>query len=162
MSLERIRLPEEVRHWHGDMICDYTYTLGVAGEKFYSGLKEGRIIGSKCPECGRIFVPPSAYCPFCFTELTEWVEVPDEGFVYALTVAHVDADGEPLEEPELYAFIVLERPGEAQEIYGGILHKLGEVGPEEAYIGMRVKAVWAPPEERKGTLADIRYFRPIE
>ena len=155
MSLERVRLPEELKHWYGDMICDYTYTLGVAGEKFYSGLKEGKIIGSRCPECGRVLVPPSAYCPDCLVE-TEWVEVPDEGFVYAFTIAHVGADGKPLEEPEIYALVVLDGAD------GGILHKLGEVRPEEVYIGMRVKAVWAPPEERKGTLADIRYFRPTE
>jgi len=156
MSLEKPRLPHEIRHWLGDMECDYVYTLGIAGEKFFSGLREGRIIGSRCPSCGAVWVPPSLYCPECFEETAEWVEVPDEGTVYTFTVAHVDADGKPLEEPEIYALILLDGAR------GGLLHKLGEVRPEEAYIGMRVKAVWAPEGERKGAITDIKYFRPVE
>ncbi len=156
MSVERVRLPHEVRHWFGDMEADYTYTLGIAGEKFYAGLKEGKILGTRCPSCGAVWVPPSIYCPECFEELTEWVELPDEGTVYTFTVAHVGPDGKPLEEPVIYALIV---PDGAS---GGILHKLGEVRPEEAYIGMRVKAVWEDPDKRKGAITDIRYFRPAE
>jgi len=156
MSTERVRLPHEIRHWYGDMEADYTYTLGIAGEKFFAGLKEGHILGAKCPRCGAIWVPPSIYCPECFEELTEWVELSDEGTVYTFTVAHLGPDGKPLEKPEVYAFILLDGAT------GGLLHKLGEVRPEEVYIGMRVKAVWAPPEERKGAITDIRYFRPVE
>ena len=44
----------------------------------------------------------------------------------------------------------------------GILHKLGEVDPEKVYIGMRVKAVWKPEEEREGAITDIKYWKPIE
>jgi len=156
MSLERSRLPHEVKHWFGDMETDYAYTLGIAGERFFQALKEGRIMGTRCPRCNVIYVPPSIYCPDCFEELTEWVEVPDEGFVYTLTVAHVGPDGKPLDEPEIYALVVLDGTN------GGLLHKLGEIKPEEAYIGMRVKAVWAPPEERKGSITDIKYFKPLE
>ena len=156
MSVERSRLPEEIKHWYGDMICDYTYTLGLAGEKFFLGLKEGKILGTRCPRCGAVWVPPSLYCPDCFEELTDWVEVSDEGTVFTFTVAHLGPDGKPLEEPEIYAFILLDGAD------GGILHKLGEVRPEEVYIGMRVKAVWAPEAERKGAITDIRYFKPVE
>jgi len=42
------------------------------------------------------------------------------------------------------------------------MHKLGEVDPEKVYIGMRVKAVWKPAEERQGAITDILYFKPIE
>ena len=156
MSVERSRLPDEIRHWYGDMICDYVYTLGVAGEEFYKGLKEGRIIGARCPSCGAIWVPPILYCPDCFEELSDWVEVPDEGLVFTYTVAHVGPDGEALEEPEIYALIALDGAE------GGILHRLGEVRPEEVYIGMRVKAVWEEPAKRKGAITDIRYFKPVE
>ena len=45
---------------------------------------------------------------------------------------------------------------------GGFLHYLGEVKPDEIRIGMKVKAVWKPPEERTGSILDIRYFRPFD
>jgi uncharacterized OB-fold protein len=31
---------------------------------------------------------------------------------------------------------------------------------DDIHIGMRVKAVWKPPEEREGAITDVRYFRP--
>jgi len=37
-------------------------------------------------------------------------------------------------------------------------HMLGEVEFDDIEVGMRLKAVWS--EDRKGTLHDIRYFRP--
>jgi uncharacterized OB-fold protein len=39
---------------------------------------------------------------------------------------------------------------------------LDEVDPEQVHIGMRVKAVWKPPEEREGSVTDILYFKPFE
>ena len=44
----------------------------------------------------------------------------------------------------------------------GIMHILGEVKPEDIYIGMRVKAVWKSEEEREGAITDIKYWKPIE
>jgi len=43
----------------------------------------------------------------------------------------------------------------------GIMHLLGEVAPDDVKIGMRVKAVWKPPEEREGSILDIKYFKPV-
>jgi uncharacterized OB-fold protein len=42
----------------------------------------------------------------------------------------------------------------------GILHLLSEVDPKEVKIGMKVKAVWKPAEEREGAITDIKYFKP--
>jgi hypothetical protein len=43
----------------------------------------------------------------------------------------------------------------------GFLHLLGEVKPEEVKLGMRVKAVWVDPAQRKGSITDIKYFKPV-
>ncbi len=44
---------------------------------------------------------------------------------------------------------------------GGLLHLLGEVAPEDVSVGMRVEPVWAPADERTGSVRDIRHFRPV-
>jgi hypothetical protein len=44
---------------------------------------------------------------------------------------------------------------------GGLVHRLGEVAPDELEIGMRVEAVFKPRAEREGSINDIRYFRPL-
>jgi hypothetical protein len=64
-------------------------------------------------------------------------------------------DGSPLEKPRLMAFIEI---GEAD---GGLVHDLGEVTPEEVFIGMPVEAVFKPAPERTGSITDILYFKPI-
>jgi len=43
----------------------------------------------------------------------------------------------------------------------GIMHLLGEVEPGDIKIGMKVKAVWKPEEEREGSITDIIYFKPL-
>ena len=44
----------------------------------------------------------------------------------------------------------------------GMMHYFGEMTKDEIQIGMKVKAVWKPPEEREGSVLDIRYFRPLK
>ncbi len=43
----------------------------------------------------------------------------------------------------------------------GMMHYFGEMTKEEIRIGMRVKAVWKPWEERRGSVLDIKYFAPL-
>ena len=69
-----------------------------------------------------------------------------------------------IKEPEIPAVIMLDGAAELSEtsvIMGGIMHLLGEVDEKTVKIGMRVKAVWKPEEEREGAITDILYFKPI-
>jgi len=156
MSIERITDPREMKHWMGHMETDYTYTLGVAGERFFMEIKENaRIMGAKCKKCELVYVPPRLFCERCFEKLNEWVEVGNVGTVHTYTIAYVDADGRQLKKPIIWAMIKIDGA------HGGFVHKLSEVNPEEVTIGMRVEAVFKDKEERVGSILDIRYFRPV-
>ncbi|MFX0068315.1 MAG: Zn-ribbon domain-containing OB-fold protein [Promethearchaeota archaeon] len=156
MSTERIRDPRDIKHWLGHMETDYVYTLGVAGERFFREIKEnGKIFGVKCEECNIIFVPPKMYCERCFGKCEDWEEVNDEGVVHTFTVAHVDEKGKPLEKPMVFAFV------EIMGTKGGFIHKIGEVNPEDVFIGMEVKAVFEEKDKRTGSINDIKYFKPV-
>ncbi len=48
-------------------------------EKFWNGLKEGKIYGRKCKECGAIEFPPHLACNECGYHETEWVELSGKG-----------------------------------------------------------------------------------
>ena len=41
------------------------------------------------------------------------------------------------------------------------MHFLGEVEPDEVCFGLRVEAVFKDKAERKGSILDIAYFRPM-
>jgi len=135
---------------------DYAYTLGIAGERFFKELKEnGRIMGAKCKKCGKVYVPPKLYCEECFEKIEEWIDVGTKGKIYTYTVVYLDEHGRKLEKPVIYALIKFNRA------FGGLIHKIGEVKPEEVKIGMLVEAVFKLQTEREGTINDIKYFKPV-
>ncbi|RLI79821.1 DNA-binding protein [Archaeoglobales archaeon] len=136
----------------------YSWTAGQAISRFLNELKRGRIIGVKCNECGRIMVPPRLYCELCYKPINEWVYLKDTGTVQTFSISYIDPDARPLPEPIIVAVIAID--GASPNM--GIMHILGEVKPEDVYIGMKVKAVWKPENEREGAITDIKYWKPIE
>jgi len=42
------------------------------------------------------------------------------------------------------------------------LHLIGQADPKKVEFGMRVQAIWKPPQERTGSILDIKYFKPAE
>jgi len=157
MTLEKLGDSREVKHWPGHMETDYVYTLGIAGERFFKEIKEnGRIMGAKCNNCGLVYVPPRMYCERCFEELKDWLDVGKRGSVHTYTVAHIDLDGNRLKEPIIYAMVKIDGTD------GGLVHKLGEVEPEDVKISMKVEAVFKEKAERTGSINDIKYFKPVK
>lgn len=135
----------------------YAWATGVAMGRFLEELKEGKIIARKCNACGRIVVPPRMFCEQCFRPTDEWVYVSETGTVNTYSISYLAADATRIKEPILVAVIDLD--GASKGI--GILHYLGEIQPDEIKFGMKVKAVWKPPEERVGAITDIKYFKPV-
>jgi uncharacterized OB-fold protein len=73
------------------------FQFGVAKvQKFFEGLKEGKIYMTQCKGCGEKFFPPQADCPKCLTSNMDWIPLSGEGelltctmiFVKPLTYAH--------------------------------------------------------------------------
>ncbi|MFQ5875637.1 MAG: Zn-ribbon domain-containing OB-fold protein [Dehalococcoidia bacterium] len=154
--LERIGELSEARAWPGSIPITSRYTVGIAGERFFREIKDNaRFVGTHCPNCDITYVPPRLYCERCFAKLDDWVEVESTGTVHTYTILHLALDGSPLEEPEILAFVELDGSD------GGLVHRLGEVDPDEVEIGMRVEAIFKPEAERKGSILDIGYFRPL-
>lgn len=141
--------------WHGTLPVTNRYTFGLAGERFFRAIKdEGRIFGAYCPNCDIHYVPAAAFCERCLGELKDWIEAGTVGEIHTFTLLYEAYDGSPLEKPEIVAFVSL---GD-----GGIIHRLGEIEPEDVEIGMLVEAVFKPQTEREGGINDIRYFKPVE
>jgi len=152
---EKLERNLDLKSVYMEIPIKHRYTLGVGGEKFFRALKdEGKILASRCPECDSWFLPPSIFCEQCFAKMEEWKDVGLSALVVSFTVAHLGLDGKRLKEPVVYA--LLGWPG----VEGGLIHKLGEVKPEEVYVGMKVKAKLAAVKARKGLLTDIIHFAP--
>lgn len=135
----------------------YAWDAGVAIGRFLAELKAGRLIGRQCWGCRRVMIPPRMFCEHCFRPTDEWVYLKDTGTVRTFSLCYVTWDMRELTEPEIPAVIEIDGASKGMSI----LHLLGEVDPKTVHIGMRVKAVWKPAEEREGAITDIRHFKPL-
>jgi hypothetical protein len=148
------RDPNAQNAWQGELPITNRYTYGLAGEKFFRTIKdEGRIFGTHCPHCERTYVPAAIFCERCLAKLDDWVDVGTSGEVNTFTVLYVNLDDSLREKPEIIAFVSF---GD-----GGLIHRLGEINPDQVEIGMMVEAVFKPSSERIGSILDIDYFRPV-
>jgi len=143
---------------------DFAWDTGVGIGKYLAGLMDGIILGSLCGTCNKILVPPRTVCEWCFRPMDEFVPLQDTGIVNTFSLCYVTWDVKRIKEPELPAVIQLDGASslDPSPIMGGIMHKLGEVDPQDIHIGMQVQAVWKPRGERTGSITDILYFKPLE
>ncbi len=66
------------------------YFISIENLKpFYDGLREGKLMATKCKKCGRLFFPPQKDCPSCLESDMDWVELKPEGTLETLTVIFV-------------------------------------------------------------------------
>jgi len=54
-------------------------------QKFWDGVKEGKIYTTKCKKCEKLFFPPVADCPTCLSSDMDWVELSGEGKIETFT-----------------------------------------------------------------------------
>jgi uncharacterized OB-fold protein len=149
---------------HDELKAEYAWDTGIGIGSYLAALKKGIILGSACYTCKKIVVPPRTVCEWCFNPMDEYIPLQDTGTVNTFSLCYVTWDVKRITEPEIPAVIHLDGASAlvSGPIMGGIMHLLGEVDPAKIKIGMRVQAVWKPPEEREGAVTDILYFKPIE
>lgn len=147
-------MAEPVRSIRTPIRLEYTITAGRAPSRFLRGLAQRRILAQRCPECEKVYVPPRGACPTCGVPTDEEVELPHTGTVTTFCVVNIPFAGQTVEIPYVCASVLLDGANIA------LFHLIQEVPPDQVRMGMRVEAVWAPPEEMGPTLESIRYFRP--
>jgi len=137
---------------------NFAWDTGVAVGSYLAGLKRGVILGAHCTTCRKTVVPPRMVCEWCYRPMNEIVVLQDTGTVNTFSICYVTWDVQRIQEAEIPAVIEIDG---ASPLHG-IMHLLGEVDADKVHIGMRVKAVWKPADERQGAITDICYFKPIE
>ena len=130
----------------------FTRTTGPVVGAFLTALREGFLVGIK-GEDGRVIVPPQEYDPVTGAQLTEVVEVGDEGEVLTWAWVPDPIEGNPFDRPFAWALVRLDGADT------GFLHALDVSDPSQVSTGMRVKVRFR--EERVGEIGDIECFEPL-
>ena len=136
------------------VVLDYDYVASPEESAFGRGLKEGRILAQSCPQCRKVYVPPRGACPTCGVPTSEPLELPDTGIVTTFCIVNVPFLGQKIKPPYVSAYVLLDGADIA------FLHLVLGTAASDVRMGMRVKAVWKPEEERTYSLENISHFEP--
>ncbi|HEX6343507.1 Zn-ribbon domain-containing OB-fold protein [Umezawaea sp.] len=132
----------------------YRHTASAEESSFLRGLAEGRLLGQRCPACGKVYLPPRPACPTDGVPTTDEVELTDRGTVTTFCIVNVPFLGQRITPPYVAAYVLLDGADIA------FLHLVLGCAADEVRMGMRVEAVWKPREEWGPTLQNIDHFRP--
>jgi len=138
----------------------YEVAFGPTWFRFFEGLREKKIFGTRCSRCNRVLVPARTFCPKCFVETEEWLEVSQEGEVIAWILTDYEYFGMPTKPPFISALIKLDGTDcSLMHLIGGF--DIGNLDLVRRTVknGMKVKAVWS--ENRTGCILDIKHFQPL-
>ena len=130
------------------------HSASAEESRYLIGLSLGKVIGQRCPACGKVYVPPRGACPVDGVPTTTDVELPDVGTVTTFCVVNVPFQGQRVPSPYVAASVLLDGADIAFQ------HLILGCEPDEVRMGMRVKAVWKPREEWGTTAENISHFEP--
>lgn len=145
---------------------EYKVRASPLAIEYAEKLKEGRITGHKCPQCGLVQTPPTGFCAICVIPTNSKdheVEIGDRGTVTSFTIVNpIQYRGQEERDVNALASILLDGAS------GAIgQQRIEEIPLDEVRMGLRVEAVWLPREERKGGAgargmmqSAIRHWRP--
>jgi uncharacterized OB-fold protein len=132
----------------------YEHTASAAESAYLRGLARGRLIGQRCPACGKVYIPSRGVCPADGVPADRQVELPDSGTVTTFSIVNVGYPGQRVTPPYVAAAVLLDGADIAFQ------HLILGCDPAGVHLGMRVRAVWRPPGERDTTAETISHFEP--
>lgn len=131
----------------------YTRSTGPVVGHFLTQLRDRKVVGTLGSD-GGVIVPPMEYDPVTADELTEFVEVAQEGEVKTWTWVQEPEVQQPFDKPFAWALILLDGASTP------MLHAVDVESEDAMSTGMRVKVRWA--EQTRGHITDIAAFEAIE
>lgn len=129
---------------HGEL---YQHSLGLVS-KFFIGIIEGKLFGTRCPKCNTCYCPPRVHCwnPECKLAECNWEELPLKGRVHTFSVMLFSADAFLEHLPFVLGYIQIDNADTAIPMQ--IL-----TAPDQVFIGQRVEIKFR--ENRMGELMDM-------
>jgi len=133
----------------------YQVTASELLREFLVALMDKKIVGSRCPVTGKVYVPPRGASPVTGQPMeSDLVEVAQTGTVTTFCVVNIPFEGQRLKPPYVCAHVLLDGADVP------LLHLVGGCDAAEVTMGMRVSAVWVDDAQMAPTLESIAYFQP--
>jgi hypothetical protein len=130
------------------------HTASLPETAFLRGLEEGKLLGARTGDSGKVYFPPKEADPATGQELDNFIELPDKGTVTTFAIINIPFAGQRIKPPYVAAYVLLDGADIA------FLHLIQEIDATEVRMGMRVEAVWKPSEDWGLGIDNIEYFKP--
>ena len=106
-------------------------------------LSEHQLMGARCADCGKVFLPPRSLCSACYSAQLNWEELSGEGELIGYTTVYVGlpalaAEGYSRDDPYCTGIVRLK---EGPAVPGFILG-FDCAHPEAIQVGMPVQAAF--------------------
>ncbi len=113
--------------------------------EFWEGARRGELRIQHCTTCGQYQHYARMLCSHCGAETLEWITASGNGTVYSFTVIRQNGVP-PFNErvPFVVATVDLDEPG------ARVIAAMPEVAPDDAHVGMRVRATFRPANDDLG------------
>jgi hypothetical protein len=135
---------------------DVTYRPGETEEPFLLGTTERRLLGRRCSNCHKVYLPPRGNCSMCGAPFTdEIVEVADRGSLVTWAVVNVNFAGREVDLPYVTAEVLLDGSDLTTQFL------LQGAAAEDVRVGMRLGAVWREGDLQP-TLSNITHVVPLD
>jgi len=80
-----------------------SFTTEAKTEEFVNYLEQGKVMTTRCKECGTQYFPPKMDCPKCLLSDVEWTEIKNDGTLVTYTVVYYGPSGFEDEAPYILA-----------------------------------------------------------
>ena len=111
-----------------------SFTSITKTNDFIDYLKDNKVMGTRCKDCGLSFFPPRADCHQCLTSNMEWFEVSGKGKLVSFSKLRYAPIG--FEDDVPYCIALLDYGN--YKVFGRIT---GELKDEEIQVGMEMQTV---------------------
>ena len=147
-TAEPLIIPAE---WH----VRYNYPAGETATRFFAGLRERRILATRCSASGLSYLPPRAYCERAFEPCDGWIEAGREGTIEAATIVSAAFENLP-PPPYAIAYVRLDGVDTALlNFVGGLALDDPAAAARRLRPGARVRVVFKDAPE--GRITDFHY-----
>ena len=102
---------------------------------YNEALKENKLLGLKCQDCGAITVPPKMVCQQCTESNLEVIELKGTGNIQTFTTVNVASEGREGEVPYIIVLVELD---EGPRIVSNVVG----INADELEIGMLVEVTF--------------------
>ena len=110
-----------------------SFTAETKAADFVTYLEQGKVMATRCKECGAIYFPPKMDCPRCLLSDVEWFKIEGEGKLLTYAVVNYGPTGFENDAPYTLAIVDF---ADGLRVFGRLSRDIKE---SDIRVGMSLK-----------------------